>query len=387
MNRSTYAVLMCVSKLISLIVLLWFFADNISTGVAGRLPAKNAASYALALSAFVLAGSFRQFVSPRGNAHRGLSAARVTMIRKWSKLAMLVALSRFVFPLITTRLGTFSDKPTFSDTIFWFGILYVASIVVGVVPVFLKHALPSAEEVMMRDSRRPVLYFRSFAKETESVHSILRWSRRAQKFRQSQNGYYLDTRRPFDSFFSGRSRLGRAIGSRRTDGDDQMVFAPAFERIGPYIALGRPNECYRDMDLGAAKKYVRNDQWQDVVRQWLKECAAVVLEAGDSAALGWEIDQVVLLVPPKRVIVMCSYTDDEYASFMLAHFHRFPSGLPRARPASRLLVFDSAWHARELENVNRNASETLAPFFAQVGKNVRPHGLRIVPYGNRDGIS
>ncbi|MDA1315396.1 MAG: hypothetical protein O2968_18865 [Acidobacteria bacterium] len=140
------------------------------------------------------------------------------------------------------------------------------------------------------------------------------------------------------------------------------------------------------MDLGAAKKYVANDQWQEVIRLWLEECAAVVLDAGGSAALGWEIDQVVLLVPPQRVIVMCSYTDDEYKSFVQAHSRRFPLGLPRRRPTSRLMVFDSAWRARELANINQNASETLAPFFAQVGTNVRPHKLRIVPDGNRDDI-
>jgi hypothetical protein len=176
--------------------------------------------------------------------------------------------------------------------------------------------------------------------------------------------------------FSDRTRRGRAIGSARTPFDEQMVFAQAFERIGPYIAIGRPSEGYRDMDLGAAKKYVADDEWQDVVRHWLKECAAVVLEAGHSAGLGWEIDQVVLLVPPRRVIVMCPYTDDEYQAFVQAHSRRFPLGLPMTRPASRLLVFNSSWCARELENVNRNASETLAPFFAQVGTNVH---LRIVP--------
>jgi hypothetical protein len=385
MKRSTYAVLFCVSNLVSLFALLWLFAGNISTEVAERLPEKHAASYTIAAFAIVLAGSWWQVVRPRGNPHRGLSMATATMMLRISKLAMIVALSRFVLPLMTTRFGMFSSKPNLSATALWWGIGYVASTVARLVRVFLKHALPSAEDVMMNDARRPVIYFRSFDKELQRAPR-LRWTRLAQRFRQSQGGYYLGVRQPGDVIFSSRSRRGRAIGSERTSLDEQMLFAQAFETIGPYIALGRPNEGYRDMDLGAAKKYVSNDQWQDVVRQWLQECAAIVLEAGDSAALGWEIDQIVLLVPPQHVIVMCPYTDDEYNSFVQAHSRRFPLGLPRTRPTSRLLVFDSAWRARELPNVNHSASETLAPFFAQVGTNVRPHGLRIVPRGNLDGI-
>lgn len=376
-----YAVLFAVGDLVSLFALLWLFAGNISTGVAERLPAKNAESYTIAAFGILL-GLWRQFVRPRGNAHRGLSFATVTTIVRLADLAMLVALFRFVLPLMTTRFGRLSSKPDFSGTVLWAGIVYITSTVARLAPVFLKHALPSAEEIMMNDSRRPVLYFRSFEKEIQRVHS-LRWTRLVQQFYQSQGGYYL---RSGDVLFSDRSRRGLTIGSKRTSLDEQMVFAQAFETIGPYIALGRPNEGYQDMDLGAAKKYVANDQWQDVVRQWLKECAAVVLEAGDSASLGWEIDQVVLLVPPQSVIVMCPYTDDEYISFLQTHSRRFPHGLPRTRPTSRLLVFDSAWHVRELTNVNRNAGETLAPFFAQVGTDIRPHKLRIVPNVNHHGI-
>jgi hypothetical protein len=380
-----YAVLFCVGNLVSFVTCFWLFAGNISTGVAERLPDKNAASYTIAAFSIVLAGGWWQVVRPRGNAHRGLSMATAAMIIRLSRVAMFVALSRFLLPLMTTRFWMFSHKPDFSDTVLWAAIAYVASTVARLARVFLNHAVPSAEEVMMNDSRRPVLYFRSFEGELRRVPR-LRWTRLVQKFSQSQGGYYLDTRRRGDMLFGDRSRRGRALGSGRTAFDEQMVFAQAFETIGPYIALGRPNEGYRDMDLGAAKKYVANDQWQDVVLQWLKECAAVVLEAGDSAALGWEIDQFVLLVPPQRVIVMCPYTDDEYKSFVHAHSRRFPHGLPATRPTSRLLMFDSAWHARALTNVNLNASETLAPFFAQVGTNDRPHKLRIVPYVNPHGI-
>jgi hypothetical protein len=240
MKRSTYAVLFCVSNLVSLFALLWLFAGNISTEVAERLPEKHAASYTIAAFAIVLAGSWWQVVRPRGNPHRGLSMATATMMLRISKLAMIVALSRFVLPLMTTRFGMFSSKPNLSATALWWGIGYVASTVARLVRVFLKHALPSAEDVMMNDARRPVIYFRSFDKELQRAPR-LRWTRLAQRFRQSQGGYYLGVRQPGDVIFSSRSRRGRAIGSERTSLDEQMLFAQAFETIEIWTSGPRRN--------------------------------------------------------------------------------------------------------------------------------------------------
>jgi hypothetical protein len=94
----------------------------------------------------------------------------------------------------------------------------------------------------------------------------------------------------------------------------------------------------------------------------------VVLEAGDSSGLGWEIEQIVLLVPPQRLLLICPFYDAEYQSFLRAHSRHFPLGLPKTRPRSRLLIFNDNWRPRELNNVGFNASTTLAPYFAQLEK-------------------
>jgi hypothetical protein len=172
MKRSTYAVLFCVSNLVSCIAFLWLIAGRISIGVAERLPEKNAATYTIAVFGLVLAGGWWQIVRPRGNAHRGLSMSAATVVLRLSKLATVVVLFRFVLPLMTTRLGVFSRKPDFSATVLWSGIGYVATTVTRLVQVFLKHPLPSAEEVMMNDSRKPVVYLRSFDKEAPKSPSL-----------------------------------------------------------------------------------------------------------------------------------------------------------------------------------------------------------------------
>ena len=122
------------------------------------------------------------------------------------------------------------------------------------------------------------------------------------------------------------------------------------------------------MDLSAAKMYVSDAEWQNVVRDWLGRCAGVVLEAGDSSGLGWEIQQVALLVPPRRLLLICPISDAEYESFLRVYSGFFPLGLPSTRPRSRLLIFGDDWRSRELHNIDFDASKTLEPYFAQLRK-------------------
>jgi hypothetical protein len=369
MKRSAYALLVCITDLVNGAVVFWLFAGKISTDVAEHLPEKNASTYTIAVLTIVVTGGWRQIVRPRGSAHHGLDIALAVRMARWSHRVGLLALLRFILPLMTTSLGMFSRKPNLPETLLWGGLLYASATGMRLVAVFLKRASRSADEAMSKDSRKPVLYLRSFDKELKKAPGM-RWSQVVRSFSQSPGGFYLTARLPGDATFNARPRIARDIGSRRTPFDEQMVFAQAFERIGPYIAIGRPNEGFQDTDLGAAKKYVADAEWQFVIRRWLADCAAVIIEAGDSASLGWEIDQVVASVPPQHVIVMCPYTEREYASFVQAHVRCFPNGLPEIRPESRLLMFDNSWRAIELTNVNANASETLAPFYAQIGANV-----------------
>ncbi len=355
MNRGGYALLLPLTTLIVFAITLWFLADYVSTGVADQLPEKNTATSIIAVFAFLLAGGFRLFVAPRKPSAFGLSLGSATVIHLLSGLLLLVALLRFVLPL-SCCLGTLVPRPQLVETLFCVAVLWLCVTVNFLLPAFTR--LPNADDVMRIDKRKPVLYLRSF--EAEVLNFILH-----------RGGEYLSAQLPGEKRPKRRAIVASIVKSRRNPFlDEQMILAQALERIGPYIAIGRPSETFRDMDLGAAKKYVSDDEWQAVVREWLNKSAAIVVEAGDSAGLGWEIDEVVRVVAPQRLLIICSHTDEAYESFLCAHGHRFPIALPSELPASRLLIFDEGWNPHALTNVDRNASLTLEPFFEQLGVHI-----------------
>ena len=210
--------------------------------------------------------------------------------------------------------------------------------------------MPSADELLSQDRRKPVVYFRSFEKELKKGR--FRGVTLSQFVNIDVDGFYMFSKNPKpgdpltpNPFFKRRS----AFGASRSVVDEQMLFAPAFDGIGPYIALGRPTENCRNVDLGAAKKYVSNEQWRDAVIFWLNNCAAVVVEAADSASLGWEIEQITHCMPPTTLLIICPHTEKEYQAFVNAFERFFPRGLPAKRPKSRLLTFDKIWLPKELK--------------------------------------
>jgi hypothetical protein len=184
------------------------------------------------------------------------------------------------------------------------------------------------------------------------------------QLRDGRDGYYMFA--GMSGRYGGRAAERRALGVTRSGFDEQIVFAAAFDTVGPYVALGRPTEDFRTMDLGAAKKYVENHEWQDAVRKWLESCAAVVIEAADSEGLAWELQQVVRIVPPQRVLVVCPQIGTEYETFRTRSASVFPAGLPSKRPNSRLLAFGDSWQPMQLRNVEFDALATLRPFFDRI---------------------
>ena len=77
-------------------------------------------------------------------------------------------------------------------------------------------------------------------------------------------------------------------------------------RYGPVVAIGRPGE---GRPLGAVRDYVPDGAWQARMDQLLGQAGAIVMVAGRTAGLGWELDEVlrrglarklILLLPPVK---------------------------------------------------------------------------------------
>jgi len=280
-------------------------------------------------------------------------------------LVALVSLARFTFPLFTSRFGRFSVTPDVATSGVWLGVLYASAVLRLLLPMLLRNTAIPVDELLSRDRRKPIVYLRSFAKE-QAKAGLMKWTRFVRGSLDAPKGIYMFSRAFGEVGDGERVRVMRLLRTRRSRFDEQLIFAHAMSAEGPYIAIGRPGGCFSNMDLGAAKKYVSDDEWQATILQWLSQCAGVVVEAADSDGLGWEIGQVLRIVPPTCVLVICPHTEQEYRRFTRAYGMLFVKGLPEARPKSRLLTFDGSWEPIELKNVDQCVAASLEPFFRQI---------------------
>ena len=217
-----------------------------------------------------------------------------------------------------------------------FGAIILA-IIIGSVYLYKrsqrKTLLTTPEEIEM-DERAPVIYLRSFRQE---------------KSDDSFKGKLRDA-------FRGEPIPGVANPIRE---QEQYNLAKYLNQIGPFIAIGRPGEALPFP--GAKKVYVGDDEWQEVVSQWLDKAIAVVLEPGGSGeGLSWEINYVVANVDPKRVLIILPRVPGGYKSVRDYLCNSFPQPLPEKVPrGTRLLTFKSDWEPFPING--------LYPFFKQNG--------------------
>ncbi len=81
----------------------------------------------------------------------------------------------------------------------------------------------------------------------------------------------------------------------------EQKLATHFAPIGPMIAIGKPGE--RFPELGAARFYVTNEQWQQKIADAAAAARCVVLTTGITEGLRWEIGHLVRNLPPEKLIL------------------------------------------------------------------------------------
>jgi hypothetical protein len=154
---------------------------------------------------------------------------------------------------------------------------------------------PRAETLLALDGRPPVIYLRSFrddgamvARKYRFTLNIFRWSYWVTEYTR---GNFLRV-----MFQHGHVRLEQAI-------EDEA------SAIGPFIAIGQPNESHPD--FGATRAYFEGDDvaWRTAVESWIERAALVVVVPGQTQGLGWELEKVqaegrtpnlVLVFPPEK---------------------------------------------------------------------------------------
>jgi len=139
-----------------------------------------------------------------------------------------------------------------------------------------RRSLPDLDTVLARDKRNPVLLLRSFRDEYVRVPN------------------YIET------------RFGSINPTRRLEQGLTILNA-----LGPLIAVGNPGEPLPH--IGAARAFLSKDAWQPAVLRWIDEAVLVVMIAGPTDMIRWELERIV-----------------EKDSF-----HKFAIALPPGEPSDR----------------------------------------------------
>ena len=170
----------------------------------------------------------------------------------------------------------------------------------------------SADRVLLRDTRPPILYLRSFTEDCRLAanHNPLRV------------GHVFTV-----SFWRDRRKLSF-----------EEVLCRGLQRVGPVIAIGRPRE--QLPLLGAAREYVSDGEWQDEVRLLLRTARFTCLVVGETFSLGWECNEVIRLAGPQSLLLVLppGARDSLWESFREALDRRVAMLFPESIPEGTLAV-------------------------------------------------
>lgn len=126
---------------------------------------------------------------------------------------------------------------------------------------------------MKNDTRPIVLYLRSFQDDSR----IKLWARTAN---------------------------GRILPERLVRIPFEEVATDHLWGYGPVLAIGNPRAKSKRAPLGAAREYVEDSSWQQKVIELMQDAAMIVVIAGGTAGLVWELDAIARLGPLWKLVVL-----------------------------------------------------------------------------------
>ena len=159
---------------------------------------------------------------------------------------------------------------------------------------------PRADEVLARDTRKPVLYLRPFSEDAVTFSGF------------------------DDRTYDGKLRA------------EPLILEP-FKILGPLVAIGRPGE---DMPpWGGAARLYAGDDWQSRFQELLDQAQLAVLFAGTSRNCLWELGQVFRHRPFVPAVLLLPARRQAWEAFRML----FPSAtgleLPETGGTTRLIYF------------------------------------------------
>jgi hypothetical protein len=153
-----------------------------------------------------------------------------------------------------------------------------------------RYCAVSAHDLLASDSRQPVVYLRSFSADEVAAKTTMSMS-------QS-----LDFK------------------------TEEELVVEVLNEIGPVVAIGRPGE--KLPELGAARVYVDDAEWQQVVHGHLDRAKLVALRLGNTPGFWWELEHSVKILAPSRLVLILPFGKKQYEAFCEKAASHFPRSLP-----------------------------------------------------------
>jgi hypothetical protein len=175
-----------------------------------------------------------------------------------------------------------------------------------------------AEGALAADVRAPIVYLRPFG--ADSTQGVKRWVSRVR----------VSPREGFERTYE--ERLARTL-----------------RKVGPFVAVGDPTE--RLPRLGASRVYAADEDWQETVDELTARAGVVVLHAGESEGLAWEVHHVIELDAPERAVLSLPLyakrkepsRQARYDAFRNRFGDAFPRPLPKTIGHCQFAYFDMDW--------------------------------------------
>jgi uncharacterized membrane protein YeaQ/YmgE (transglycosylase-associated protein family) len=143
-------------------------------------------------------------------------------------------------------------------------IVMAAALPIAMAAMARRHYSLTANRALELDIRKPVLFLRSFETDTTRL-----W---------------------------GRGLLGKL--RKRTI--DEAISRLA-DRLGPFIAIANPTTALPR--LGAAQSHYSNDTWQSAIAGWIAMSQVIVMIAGRTQGIRWELDHIFSNQAHRKLII------------------------------------------------------------------------------------
>lgn len=159
---------------------------------------------------------------------------------------------------------------------------------------------------------------------------------------------------------------------------------PVLKLLGPVVAIADPNRKTQPKN-GADRIFVGEQDWHDVVEQLAGLASLVVLQLGLTDGLLWEMERLLSLMQPERVLLVITWSKsftnvkEVYEKFRKANEERHQLHLPKDLRDGDYIIFDKNWKAKKISSrMNLAGGSRLCAFFS-IWSIIKPLGAKLTP--------